>query len=67
MSSYRMSQTIGLNQVEPSATSPNPKPYSNWGRILSTTNSGHVNSHGLQSELNMHSRRSYLSGPPRLG
>jgi hypothetical protein len=58
MSSYRMSQTIDLNQVEPSAISPNPnpKPYSNWGRILSTTNSGHVNYHGLQSELNMHSR-----------
>jgi hypothetical protein len=58
MSSYRMSQTIDLNQVEPSATSPNPnpKPYTNWGRILSTTNSGHVNYHGLQSELNMHSR-----------
>lgn len=58
MSSYRMSQTIDLNQVEPSFTSPNPnpKPYSNWGRILSTTNSGHVNYNGLQSELNMHAR-----------
>jgi Carboxypeptidase regulatory-like domain/TonB dependent receptor len=58
MSSYRMSQTIDLNQVEPSSTSPNPnpKPYSNWGRILSTTNSGHVNYDGLQSELNMHAR-----------
>ncbi len=59
MSSYRMSQTIDLNQVEPSVTSPNPnpKPYSNWGRILSTTNSGHVNYNGLQSELNVHARR----------
>ena len=58
MNSYRMSQTIDLNQVEPSATSPNPnpKPYSNWGRILSTTNSGHVNYNGLQSEMNMHAR-----------
>ena len=58
MGSYRMSQTIDLNQVEPSATSPNPnpKPYSNWGRILSTTNSGHVNYNGLQSELNMRAR-----------
>jgi Carboxypeptidase regulatory-like domain len=58
MSSYRMSQTIDLNQVEPSAISPNPnpKPYTNWGRILSTTNSGHVNYHGLQSELNMRAR-----------
>jgi len=59
MSSYRMSQTVDLNQVEPSAISPNPnpKPYLNWGRILSTTNSGHVNYDGLQSELNMRSRR----------
>ena len=58
MSSYRMSQTIDLNQVEPSADSPNPnpKPYGNWGRILSTTNSGHVTYNGLQSELNMHAR-----------
>jgi hypothetical protein len=58
MSSYRMSQTVDLNQVEPSAVSPNPnpKPYLNWGRILSTTNSGHVNYNGLQSELNMRAR-----------
>jgi len=58
MSSYRMSQTIDLNEVEPSSTSPNPnpKPYANWGRILSTTNSGQVNYHGLQSELNMRAR-----------
>src|SRR5580704_16080788 len=58
MSSYRMSQTIDLNQVEPSPDSPNPnpKPYGNWGRILSTTNSGHVTYNGLQSELNMHAR-----------
>jgi hypothetical protein len=58
MSSYRMSQTVDLNQVEPSTTSPNPnpKPYANWGRILSTTNAGHVNYNGLQSELNMRAR-----------
>jgi hypothetical protein len=58
MSSYRMSQTVDLNQVEPSTVSPNPnpKPYLNWGRILSTTNSGHVNYNGLQSELNMRAR-----------
>ncbi len=58
MSSYRMSQTVDLNQVEPStiAPNPNPKPYLNWGRILSTTNSGHVNYNGLQSELNMRAR-----------
>jgi Carboxypeptidase regulatory-like domain len=59
LSSYRMSQTVDLNQVEPSATSPNPnpKPYLNWGRILSTTNSGHVSYDGLQSELNIRARR----------
>jgi hypothetical protein len=58
MSSYRMSQTIDLNQVEPSTISPNPnpKPFANWGRILSTTNSGHVSYNGLQSELNMRAR-----------
>jgi len=49
---------VDLNQVEPSTTSPNPnpKPYPNWGRVLSTTNSGHVNYNGLQSELNMRAR-----------
>jgi Carboxypeptidase regulatory-like domain len=58
MSSYRMSQTVDLNQVEPSPISPNPnpKPYPNWGRILSTTNQGHVNYNGLQSELNIRTR-----------
>jgi hypothetical protein len=58
MNSYRMSQTVDLNQVEPSAISPNPnpKPYPNWGRVLSTTNQGDVNYEGLQSELNQRSR-----------
>jgi hypothetical protein len=58
MNSYRMSQTVDLNQVEPSATSPNPnpKPYPNWGRILSTTNQGNVNYEALQSELNQRLR-----------
>jgi len=58
MGSYRMSQTVDLNQVEPSTTSPNPnaKPYPNWGRILSTTNAGHVNYNGLQSEFNIRAR-----------
>ncbi len=58
MSSYRMSQTVDLNQVEPSTTSPNPnpKPYANWGRILSTNNAGHVGYQGLQSELNLRAR-----------
>ena len=63
MSSYRMSQTIDLNQVEPSAISPNPnpKPYPNWGRILSTTNSGHITYNGLQSELNIRSRSGFTA------
>jgi len=58
MNSYRMSQTVDLNQVQPSTVSPNanPKPYPNWGRILSTNNAGHVNYQGLQSELNIRSR-----------
>jgi len=56
MSSYRLSQTVDMNQVEPRAVSPNPKPYPNWGRILTTTNAGHVNYNGLQSELNMRAR-----------
>ena len=58
MNSYRMSQTVDLNQVQPSTISPNPnpKPYPNWGRILSTNNAGHVNYQGLQSELNIRSR-----------
>jgi Carboxypeptidase regulatory-like domain len=58
MNSYRMSQTVDLNQVQPSTISPNPnpKPYPNWGRILSTNNAGHVNYQGLQSELNQRLR-----------
>jgi hypothetical protein len=58
MNSYRMSQTVDLNQVQPSTISPNPnsKPYPNWGRILSTNNAGHVNYQGLQSEVNIRSR-----------
>ena len=57
MNSYRMSQTVDLNQVEPSTISPNPnpKPYPNWGRLLSTNNAGHVSYQGLQSELNVRS------------
>jgi len=58
MNSYRMSQTVDLNQVQPSKISPNPnaKPYPNWGRLLSTNNAGHVNYQGLQSELNQRLR-----------
>ena len=56
--SYRMSQTVDLNQVQPSAVfpNPNPRPYLNWGRILSSQNQGSVNYEGLQSEINHHSR-----------
>jgi len=56
--SYRMSQTVDLNQVQPSPISPNPnpRPYLNWGRILSSENQGSVNYEGLQSEINHRSR-----------
>jgi hypothetical protein len=56
--SYRMSQTVDLNQVEPSTISPNPnpRPYLNWGRILSSENEGSVNYEGLQSEINHRTR-----------
>lgn len=59
--SYRMSQTVDLNQVEPSTISPNPnpKPYLNWGRILSSQNQGSVNYEGLQSEINHRSRSGF--------
>jgi hypothetical protein len=56
--SYRMSQTVDLNQT-PLAfgiSNPYPKPYPNWGRILSSENEGSVNYEGLQSELNHRSR-----------
>jgi hypothetical protein len=53
-----MSQTVDLNQVQPSALSPNPnpKPYANWGRILSSQNEGSVNYEGLQSEIDQRLR-----------
>ena len=56
--SYRMSQTVDLNQLPSSTLSPNPnpKPYPNWGRILSSENEGSVNYEGLQSELNHRTR-----------
>jgi hypothetical protein len=56
--SYRMSQTVDLNQVQPSTVSPNPnpKPYPNWGRILSSENQGSVNYEALQSEINQRIR-----------
>ncbi|HXY50323.1 MAG TPA: carboxypeptidase-like regulatory domain-containing protein [Terriglobales bacterium] len=56
--SYRMSQTVDLNQVGPSPLSPNPnpRPYPNWGRILSSENQASVNYEGLQTELNHRTR-----------
>ena len=56
--SYRMSQTVDLNQVQPSSISPNPnpRPYLNWGRILSSQNQASVNYEGLQSEINHRTR-----------
>jgi hypothetical protein len=54
MNSYRMSQTVDLNQV-PSSSQPYKsalRPYRNWGRILSSENLGFANYQGLQSELN---------------
>jgi hypothetical protein len=56
--SYRMSQTVDLNQVQASASpyNPNLRPYLNWGRILSSENQGSVNYEGLQSELNQRFR-----------
>jgi Carboxypeptidase regulatory-like domain len=52
--SYRMSQTVDLNQVHPGTSAYNPdlRPYLNWGRILSSENEGSVNYEGLQSEIN---------------
>jgi hypothetical protein len=56
--SYRMSQTVDLNQVRPGTSpyNPNRRPYLNWGRILSSENEGSVNYEGLQSEINHRSR-----------
>ena len=58
MNSYRMSQTVDLNQVRPNSTGYNPalRPYQNWGRILTSTNEGNMNYEGLQSELNQRFR-----------
>ncbi|HEY4904213.1 MAG TPA: carboxypeptidase-like regulatory domain-containing protein [Candidatus Sulfotelmatobacter sp.] len=56
--SYRMSQTVDLNQVQPSSSpyDPNLRPYLNWGRVLSSENEASVNYEGLQSEVNHRSR-----------
>ncbi len=54
MNSYRMGQTVDLNQ-QPASTTPNDyskRPYPNWGRILSSENAGGANYQALQTELN---------------
>src|SRR5215471_9464667 len=53
MNSYRLGQTVDLNQQAPSVT-PNDyslRPYPNWGRILSSENLGFANYQALQMEL----------------
>jgi len=54
MNSYRMSQTVDLNQQAPSATPVDyaDRPYPNWGRILSSENQGFANYQALESEIN---------------
>ena len=54
MNSYRMGQTVDLNQQAPSAAPVDfaDRPYPNWGRILSSENQGFANYQGLQTELN---------------
>ena len=54
MNSYRMGQTVDLNQQHASVT-PNDyskRPYPNWARILSSENSGNANYQALQTEVN---------------
>lgn len=54
MNSYRMGQTVDLNQQRASAT-PNDyakRPYPNWGRILSSENAGNANYQAMQTEVN---------------
>ncbi len=54
MNSYRMGQTVDLNQQPPSATAVDAslRPYPNWGRILSSENQGFSNYQALQTEFN---------------
>jgi hypothetical protein len=62
MNSYRMGQTVDLNQQYPSVT-PNDyskRPYPNWGRILSSENAGNANYQALQTEFNQRTHRGLL-------
>src|SRR5215813_4165630 len=62
MNSYRMSQTVDLNQQVPNATGNDParRPYPNWGRLLSSENLGFANYQALQTELNKSFSRGLL-------
>jgi hypothetical protein len=59
MNSYRLTQTVDLNQIAPSTTPyvPSPyvdprAPYQNWFTLLSTENLGFANYQALQVEAN---------------
>ena len=49
MHSYRMGETVNLNQLPPNAAPVDysTRPYPNWGRILSTENLGFANYQAL--------------------
>src|SRR5215471_13880618 len=53
INSYRMAQTVDLNQQYPNAQGNDfsARPYPNWGRILSSENLGFANYQSLQTEL----------------
>jgi len=54
MNSYRMGQTVDLNQQHASAIANDysKRPYPNWGRILSSENQGNANYQAMQTEVN---------------
>ena len=60
--SYRMSQTVDLNQQRSAAgpVSLDTRPYPNWGRVLSSENLAFSNYQALQWELNKSFRRGLL-------
>ncbi len=62
MNSYRLGQTVDLNQQRASTT-PNDyakRPYPNWGRILSSENAGNANYQALETEFNQQTNRGLL-------
>ncbi len=62
MDSYRMGQTVDLNQQHASVT-PNDYsqgPYPNWARLLSSENQGNANYKALQTEFNQRLRHGLL-------